>query len=169
MPRAGSVVSLVAVYALVACAEHQSENRALAEPRIAATIGDLSVINPIAAEPVTGETGVLYFSVRNDGTDADTLLEVTADVALHVTLHNQVSTGGAGMGMVPVDHLLVPGSSLVSLRPGSYHVMLSELTRHYREGDSLTIITRFAVGGEVTFRVPVVSYVDVAEHTQVHP
>jgi copper(I)-binding protein len=44
--------------------------------------------------------------------------------------------------------------------------MLNDLVRHYREGDSLTITVVFARGGQGTFRVPVVSYVDVADHIQ---
>jgi len=153
------------VLTMFGCADQPSTERDSPEPRVAATAGEVSILNPIAAEPVTGETGVLYFSLQNEGIEPDTLLQVTADLAMQTTMHNQVGAA-TGTVMEEVEFLVIPGRSLVSLRPGSYHVMLSELARHYREGDSLTITTRFSIGGEVTFRVPVVSYVDVAEHTQ---
>jgi len=134
------------------------------EGHAVASAGNLSVWNAYAPEPVTGDVGSVYFSIRNDGENADQILTVSADVAGHATLHDQ--RGESGMqAMVEVAKVPVPSGGTAVLEPGGLHMMLTEMKRPYRQGDSIRISMRFASGTTLSFLVPVVSYDDVARRT----
>jgi len=127
-----------------------------------ATVGDITIENPYAPEPVTPDVGSLYFSLHNDGALPDRLISVAVNLANDVSLHGQERLGNS-MRMVAVDSIEVPPHGSVSLEPGGFHAMLRELSRHYRQGDSLFVTVHLAKASPVTFWAPVISYVDVAD------
>lgn len=120
----------------------------------------LSVWDPYAPEPIAGDVGALYFSLRNDG-EADELVEVSVDVAGSATIHDQRG-GSRPQAMVAVSGVAVPAEETTLLEPGGMHVMLTDIARAYRQGDSIRVSIRLRRRGTVEFVAPVVSYEDVA-------
>jgi len=108
-------------------------------------------------ESVLGNVGVVYFTVENRGSLADTLVEVEVAGALVAMIHEQVANG-AMVEMRHVGVLPIPPSSTVVLAPGGLHVMTEGLDRAPVAGDTLEVRLRFTRGGELRFKVPVLAY-----------
>lgn len=134
--------SLVALVALVACAPKGPS---------------IEVRDPYSYESVLGNVGVVYFTIENRGAMADTIADVEVTGALVAMIHEQVANGA----MVEMRHLGVlplPPRTTVALAPGGLHVMTEGLDRAPVAGDTLEVRLRFARGGEVTFKAPVLAY-----------
>lgn len=114
----------------------------------------LSVRSAWARAADSGAMTALYFTLANDGTLADTLLEVRSDDAALSDMH--VSTQRDGMmRMSPVTALPIPATDSVSFRPLGAHVMLTGLVRPLVPGDTVTATLRFVSGASVTVRAGV--------------
>jgi len=105
---------------------------------------------PAAAATV----GVGYMSLENRGGAPDTLVGVTAPVAREVQIHRSVMTGGI-MSMSRETRVQVPAHGAVAFAPGGYHLMLMDLKRPLKAGDSFPAELAFASGRRiaVTFEV----------------
>jgi periplasmic copper chaperone A len=160
---------LCVAIALVGC----RDGRQTGDSSALATVEQLSILDAFAPEPVTGAVGALYFAIRNDGQTDDELVSVSTDVSDEATFHDQV--GGSGMqAMQEMAAVAVPAGGATIFEPGGMHVMLNNLKRAYRRGDSIRVSLTFARGGTVEFAVPVVSYDEVAArmdtaHESHHP
>ena len=66
------------------------------------------------------------------------LVEVRSAAAKSVELHEMKMQGDV-MRMRPVDAIDLPAGKPVELKPGGYHVMLVDLARPLKEGDSVTL------------------------------
>ncbi len=53
------------------------------------------------------------------------------------------------MGMQPIARLEIPAGGTVELKPGSYHIMLIDLTQELKVGDKIEITLKFEKAGEV--------------------
>ena len=102
---------------------------------------------------MAGRIGVVYLTITAT-VAPDTLLGASTPVAARAELHESFDDQGV-MKMRPVASLPVePGKPLV-FDPGRYHIMLVELARALKEGDSFPITLRFAKAGAVTATVSV--------------
>ena len=54
------------------------------------------------------------------------------------------------MGMQPIARLEIPAGGTVELKPGSYHIMLIDLTKELKAGDTIEITLKFEKAGEIT-------------------
>ena len=155
------IVSLVSV----GCGAHDEVAESASEP--IARSGPIAVYEAFAPAPILIETAALYFTLRNNGAMADTLLSVSVDVADSATLHTQVTSGGGGsMRMAPLESLAVPPGGSAKLVPGGNHVMLTALHRKFEEGDTIHAEVTLARAGTISFSVPVLSYADVADRVE---
>ena len=118
---------------------------------------DIAVRDPYSYESVLGNVGVVYFTIENRGSVADTIADVEVTGALVAMIHEQVANG-AMVEMRHVGVLPLPPRSTVALAPGGLHVMTEGLDRAPVAGDTLEVRLRFARGGEVKFRAPVLAY-----------
>lgn len=84
----------------------------------------------------------------------DTVVGVSSSVARTVELHESAMAGGV-MTMRPVAVLPVGPAAPVVLEPGGLHVMLFGLHRSLEQGDSITIVVRFASGVEARVNAPI--------------
>jgi copper(I)-binding protein len=85
------------------------------------------------------------------------LVEVRSSVAGSVEIH-QMQMDGQMMKMHAVDGLDLPAGKAVELASGGYHVMLMDLKRQLKEGDSVPLTLVIRKGGKtenVTLSVPV--------------
>ncbi len=158
------VVCAVAILLGGAC-DVPAGNETATEDVVVAAVGDVTIENPYAPEPVTPDVGALYFTLRNHGDLPDRVTSVMVNLASDVSLHDQ-SRAGNSVRMVAVESIEIPPRGSVALKPGGVHAMLRELSRHYRRGDSLSVTVQFANAGVATFWTPVVSYVDVVDRME---
>ena len=95
-----------------------------------------------------GATGVVYFTITNQGTP-DVLTGVATPVAASAGLHETVDDHGV-MKMRPVASLAVTADKPITLTPGGYHIMLTDLKQPLIAGTSFPLTLTFAKAGRVT-------------------
>ena len=105
----------------------------------AAVSGPVRVSNAWVREPVAGRSMTAAYAEVDNAGKADTqIVSVTADVAGTVELHEMTRTGDI-MKMSPVNSVALPAGRRVRLAPGSLHLMLFDLTKPLRAGDTVTL------------------------------
>ncbi|WP_291296725.1 copper chaperone PCu(A)C [Elioraea sp.] len=114
----------------------------------------ISVQEPWARAALQGRTSAAYMTIENTTAALDRLVSATSPVARVVELHTHMMDG-AVMRMRPVSAIEVnPGEPAV-LRPGGLHIMLIDLARPLRAGETIPLTLRFEKAGEVTVNVAV--------------
>jgi copper(I)-binding protein len=63
--------------------------------------------------------------------------------------------------MMSVPSLVLPPRAETSLRPGATHIMLNQLKRSLKAGDTVTLFLSLARAGAVEVRAPVVAYAEL--------
>lgn len=112
------------------------------------------VENPWArATSPSAKVGGAFLTLRNTGSD-DRLLEMSSPIAATVELHRTVNANGV-MKMLPVDALPVAAGQTIELKPGNLHIMLIDLRRPLKPGDSFPLTLRFEKAPPVTTTVVV--------------
>lgn len=118
--------------------------------------GPIEVVHPWArATPPAAKVGGGYAEIRNDGSEPDRLVSVTAEVAGRVEIHEMGVKDGI-MTMRPVEAgVPVPANGTAALAPGGYHLMMLELKRPLKAGESFAGTMTFEKAGTiaVTFDV----------------
>ena len=86
--------------------------------------------------PPGAEVGAIYFSLRAN--IAATLVKLTSTAAASVQLHSMTMKNGV-MEMREEKNLALPAGKIVALKPGGLHVMLIDLKRPLKLGDSVAL------------------------------
>lgn len=94
-------------------------------------------------------TTALYFTIENNGNEADTLYAVETDVAKMVQIHETYSNGDV-MGMREIGKIIIEPESLVKLEPGGIHIMVMKLKRDINKGDVIEFKLHFRKAGEIS-------------------
>ena len=131
------------------------------------TSGGLTITDPWSrTSPMVAGAGAAFMVIDNTGSAADALVGGSSPVAKAVEVHEsyvveaaspdasampQASTGMGGvmMGMRKIDRLEIPAGGTMELKPGSYHVMLIELTRELTVGEKIELTLTFEKAGDV--------------------
>jgi copper(I)-binding protein len=58
--------------------------------------------------------------------------------------------------------LTIPPNGELVMKPGAYHVMITNLTKPLEKGSTVSVTLKFAKAGSVTFDAPVRSIIDAA-------
>jgi len=99
--------------------------------------------------------GAAFFTVTNNGAEADRLVSASTTVAAVVEIHEIVDKDGL-KEMRPLEHgLEIPAGATVTLAPGGYHIMMIGLTEDLNAGMTFELTLTFEKAGEVTVTVPV--------------
>jgi copper(I)-binding protein len=119
-------------------------------------IGTLEVAQPWSrATPKGAKVASGYVKIRNTGTAPDRLVSATFAQSAGVEIHEMSSEGGVmKMRAVKGGLELKPGGT-VELKPGSYHLMFTGLTRELAKGDRVkgTLVFEKAGPLEVEYAV----------------
>jgi copper(I)-binding protein len=127
-------------------------------PRMtSAILGDIHITDGFAYAPITQESGAAYLTLRNTGTAADTLSEISSTIAGMAGMHGSTTAGGGSM-MLRLKDLAIPPGGEVTLKPGGAHLMLERLNRLPKPGDSLPLTLTFRHAGTITLELPVRAY-----------
>ncbi len=96
--------------------------------------------------------GAAYLTLQSAG--GDTLTDISSPEAGMVMLHQSTSKNGMA-GMEDMDSLPLPAGKQVTLAPNGTHLMLMDLKRSLKPGDTLHLSLHFSKGGSQNVAVPV--------------
>jgi hypothetical protein len=121
-----------------------------------AIAADIKVSAPWSRATVRGASvGVGYFAIENKGKEADRLLGGTTDAAEKVEIHESQAEGGImKMRALPEGIEIKPGET-VTLKPGSFHLMLVGLKAVLLPGEKVHVTLNFAKAGAIAIDMPV--------------
>jgi periplasmic copper chaperone A len=100
--------------------------------------------------PKTDLAGAAYLKITNGTGQADALLGVTTPVARSPELHETTADASGVMAMHPVERIEIPAGQTVELKPGSFHVMLIDLTGEFAAGSKIELTLLFEKAGSIT-------------------
>jgi copper(I)-binding protein len=103
-----------------------------------------------AMGPGNAGTGAVFMVLKNEGGEPDRLVGGKTDVARVVEIHETVMEGEVMKMRMLADGLTVPARGNVILQPGGYHVMLIDIQRELKVGDSFALELQFEKSGALT-------------------
>ena len=104
-------------------------------------IAQVAVTDAWVRGTVTGQMATGAFMQLRSPADSS-LVAVSSPVAKIVEVHQMKMEGGM-MKMNAVDKLALPAGKVVELKPGGYHVMLMDLVKPLKEGDTVPLQLTF--------------------------
>jgi copper(I)-binding protein len=124
-------------------------------PPSLATEADITVTNQYvrmvpAGTPISGA----FMTIRNNGNVDRKLLRADSPIAKTVELHTHINDNGM-MKMRPVKEIDIKAYGQAELKPGSYHVMLIDLKRMLKEGETVPLTLTFDDGSTKNLDAPV--------------
>jgi periplasmic copper chaperone A len=109
----------------------------------------------IILAPAVAKSTAGYGVIKNVGSTADTLIEISSDAAM-VMLHKTEINSGMAQMIHMLNIVIEAGSELV-LKPMSYHLMLVDLSADsFKQGDIITLKLEFEKAGVINVEVPIV-------------
>lgn len=121
--------------------------------------GGIEISNARINPPLPGQTtGVAFMELVNSGS-ADRLIAITSPVSDRIELHTHLNEDGV-MKMRRIPGIDLPRDEVVTLKPGSFHVMLFDtnaalgdevvLTLDFETAEDLTVVAPVVLRGEMT-------------------
>lgn len=125
----------------------------------------MTVSNPRVRFLPTPTTGA-FFEIANSDSQSHFISKAAFSGASKVELHTHVMDHSGGhhghgqghgemMKMVAVDKIEVPANGKQELKPGSYHIMLIDLKKPLKEGETLSLEVFFEDGSSLNIKAPV--------------
>jgi copper(I)-binding protein len=118
--------------------------------------GDLSIDHPWSrATPAGAKVAAGYMTIVNNGTTPDRLVGGSTSAAGRFEIHEAAMKDGV-MTMRPVKGgLPIEPGKTVTLAPGGYHIMFTDLKARLKQGDKVSVTLEFEKAGktDVTFDV----------------
>lgn len=134
---------------------------ALAAGAVCATAGDATVGDIVVSQawsratPRGARIGGGYLTIENRGGAPDRLVGATAEIAGKVEVHEMsMDNGVMKMRPLPAGLAIDPGKT-VTLAPGGYHLMMTDLKAPLKEGDTVPVTLEFEKAGKVTLSLDV--------------
>jgi cytochrome oxidase Cu insertion factor (SCO1/SenC/PrrC family)/copper(I)-binding protein len=146
--------------AIAAAARADSQQSASLELAPEVKMGGVAVVQAVVAEPPSQSEAALYIAIRNDTPQEDTLVAVATDVAVQAVIHETMGTGEM-RHMMAISAVPLPAGMETRLVPGGTHIMLTDLRRQLRAGDSVTVMLSLARAGPVNARAVVLPYAEL--------
>lgn len=110
----------------------------------------IAVTEPWSRETSEGQNaGGAFMTIANTGTAADRLTGGSTPVAGRVEIHTMTMDGGVMRMRQLADGLEVPAGGSVTLKPGSFHVMLMDLKQPLKAGDTVPLTLTLKDAGTV--------------------
>ena len=122
-----------------------------ASPMAIAQVSNVQVTAPWARAAPQGRVGAVYLDLMGG---PDRLVSVASDIAGKVELHETILEDGVAR-MRPSAGVLISPGARTRLTPGGLHVMLFDLKRPLKEGESFQLTLTFERARAVALTVPV--------------
>jgi len=107
------------------------------------------------ATPGGARTGAVYMTLANKTDASDRLTAASSDVAAEVQIHQMSVVNGIMKMRQLTDGLAIPARGSVTLKPGSYHVMLIGLKKPLTVGETFPLTLTFQKAGNISVTVQV--------------
>lgn len=140
----------VAALAMAGCSS-DSGTDAQSSPATGAAI---TVADPWIAQPAS-DTSAMFGTVSNSGSETVKITGGSAPGVGMVQVHEFVKDGNTETMQEVPGGLEVPAGGSVQLMPGSYHVMLMDVTQQWAVGDEVTVTLNLSSGESVDVTAPV--------------
>ena len=115
----------------------------------------LAIHDPyVRLAPPNAPTTGAFMIIKNTGASDRQLVKAESNAAKTVQLHNHINENGV-MKMREVPSIDIKANGQAELKPGSYHVMLIDLTAQLKEGDSVPLTLHFDDGSSQQVAAPV--------------
>ncbi|MXO66725.1 copper chaperone PCu(A)C [Altericroceibacterium endophyticum] len=101
------------------------------------------------------DAGGAFMTIANTGPGSDRLIGGSTPVAGDVQVHTVDMTGGVMRMRQLQDGLEIPAGGTVTLRPGSFHIMLMGLKHPLEQGETVPLTLTFAKAGPVEVELAV--------------
>ncbi|WP_151955550.1 copper chaperone PCu(A)C [Sphingomonas sp. EC-HK361] len=109
---------------------------------------------------VPGRPAAAYFDLHA-GPAPQTLVAVSADIALRSEMHESKSESGV-MTMAAIPRVTIPAKTTIRFEPGGRHAMLFGIDPGYKPGGKTMLTFTFAGGTRMTANAPVIAAGDPA-------
>lgn len=118
------------------------------------------------ATPKSATVAGGYLKITNTGSTPDRLTGGSADVSRKFEVHEMSMDGGVMKMRELKDGLEIPPGATVELKPGSYHIMMMNLSRPLAKGDTVKGSLTFEKAGkvDVEFKVEALGGSPAKEH-----
>jgi copper(I)-binding protein len=90
-----------------------------------------------------------YVTLENHGASAVTLVSAQSTSYASVMLHESSTDHAGNSGMHMLDRLTIAAHGKVALAPAGYHLMLQQVTRRLKPGDTIEVTLNFADGSHL--------------------
>ena len=115
---------------------------------------EIAITAPWSRETAEGQdAGGAFMTIANTGSGADRLTGGSTSVAGEVQVHTVDMTDGVMRMRQQEDGLEVPAGGSVTLKPGSFHIMLMQLTQPLEQGEEIPITLTFEKAGAVEVKL----------------
>lgn len=145
------IAALILTSVLIACSSAGSNN---SPTGTSATSGNLSVSGAYATMNA-GPNTAAYMTISNNGNTAERLIAASATDAVVTTLHETQNNNGVMLMLPARDGFEIPARGKVELTPTGKHVMLENVKRQLKVGDTTAIVLKFQSGKEIALTLPV--------------
>src|SRR5436309_7970172 len=113
-------------------------------------VGPIAIDHPwTRATPKNAPVAGGYMKITNTGTTPDRLVGGSTEVAKRFEIHEMKMDGGVMKMRELKDGLEIPPGATVELKPGSYHIMMMNLSRPFTKGDKVKGSLTFEKAGKV--------------------
>ncbi len=116
--------------------------------------------------PVKGRPGAVFFTLHNESKVADALIGARTPIARRAGIHSTQTSKNGIMKMVPASAVPVAPDDMVLFEPGSFHIMLFDLTSVPKNGSSFPLTLSFAKGKPQTIMVKSMGLVEPKRQTK---
>jgi copper(I)-binding protein len=147
MIRTTLAAALLGSTILLAACNQPAEAPAATETAASSSI---ALTDTWSRETAAGQNaGGAFMTIANTGTAADRLTGGSTPVAGRVEIHTMTMEGDVMKMRQLEDGLEIPAGGEVTLKPGSFHVMLMDLKQPLKAGETVPLTLTFAGAGTV--------------------
>ena len=115
----------------------------------------LTVTDAWARPAFKSDNGAVYFVIENGTAETDALFSASTDIASSAEVHISMVSDQGVASMQMQEAVQVPAGEDIPFKPGGLHIMLVNLNRDLKVGDTITLTLNFKEAGSVTVEVPV--------------
>ena len=113
-------------------------------------LGPLVIDHPWSrATPKGAAVAGGYMKITNTGTTPDRLVSGSTEVARRFEIHEMSMEGGVMKMRELSNGLEIPPGATIELKPGSYHVMMTNLSRQLTKGERVKASLTFEKAGKI--------------------
>lgn len=120
-------------------------------------VGNLVISHPWSRKsPMGADVSAGFMKITNNGTEDDTLVSATADIAPVVQIHEMKMEGDVMKMQEVPGGLVIPAGKTVELKPKSFHIMFMKVAKQPEVDTQFKGTLTFAKAGKVDIDYEVV-------------